>query len=194
MKLFNITILLTFLLSGCSFVSGPQEKIGFSNTSSLANLSGLYKNEGDPGASLSQILFGYSSIQSSGEKKLIDHKSITHIAVKVIDNRVNVRAIQNDCYVYERVFIEGEDFEITHGEIVLKRKVSLLSRGPDDVLVGPVYEKIVIGLEKDGDGVYRSQVYGGGLVFLLFPVVFKELDEVRFERVESNLQFIKCAI
>lgn len=189
---FNIAILLAFLLSGCSVVSGPREKINFSSTSSLANLSGLYKNEGDPGQSLSQILFGYPPIKNTGENKTVDHKSITHIAVKVMHNRVMVRAIQGDCYAYEREFVEGEDFDITDGEIVLTRKVSLLSRGPDDVLVGPTYEKVVFGLEKEGHGVYRSQVYGGGLVFLLFPVAFKELDEVRFERVESNLQFIKC--
>lgn len=183
MKLQALAVMLFMFLNGCAFHSEPKDNQEFYQISQISELAGVYKNKGDPSGYLSEIIFGYTNLNTSPE---VSHADIEFIEVLSTTNSLHVKAIKNGCTIYEKPYILGRDFNISGGKITLSKDAFLLSRGAGDVLAGPSYEKITLGLDTGGHGKYRKSDYAAGLVFLLLPIAFSATDDSRFERVNDR--------
>jgi hypothetical protein len=91
--------------------------------------------------------------------------------------------IKDGCVAYEKSYVIGRDVEFEDEKLLLHQKSHVLSRGADDVLFGPSYEKAVFGLDTKKNGKLRISGYGAGLVLMLIPMASSEQTDIRFERV-----------
>ncbi len=183
MKRQSLIVILLIFLTGCVFHSEPKNIQQFYQISQLSELAGVYKNKGDPSGYLSAIIWGKPKLNIN---PAVSHADIEFIEVLSTENALTVKAIRNGCAIYEKSYILGRDFEISGGKIIIHRDAYLLSRGSGDVLVGPSYEQITLGLDTGKQGKYRRSDYAAGLVFLLWPVAFAVTEDTRFDRVNDK--------
>ena len=182
---------LFLLLSGCVFNTAPENNADFKEAASIQDLVGVYQNAGDPVGNLgaiylSAILWSNSSFPTNN--KDLTHKDIQYIQVEAIENGVNISAIANKCVLFKNQYIKGDKFDISGGKLIIKRDVNPLTRGAGDVLLGPSYESVKLGIDTHGDGKYRSYSVAAGLVFLMVPVAASETIDIRFKK--DNIEFI----
>ena len=189
MKLQTIVVLLITLLNGCVFNSGPEGNQEFYNISHLIELEGVYKNKGEPSDYLSATIWENAVLNENPD---VNHEDIELIEVSETADSLILKAIKNDCSIYEKTYIVGRDFKISDGKIILRRNVDLLTRGSGDVLLGPSYEKITLGLDSEKHGKYRSSAYAAGIVFMFLPIAVSGNSDVRFERVKGKPQGFKA--
>lgn len=175
-------LVLSAVIAGCAVHSGPEDNLDFQRVSELSELEGTYKNEGDPQGYLSSIIWG----QVVGADSAITHEDIELIGVAADGAQLFVKAIRGGCVIYEREYTRGRDFEMDDGRITLSTDTHLLTRGGDDVLVGPSYEKVTLGLDTAKHGKYQNKGYAAGLIFMIFPVVLSGDSEIRFDRVDVD--------
>ena len=176
-------VLILLLLGGCVFHSAPKNNQDFYHVTQLAEFEGVYKNKGDPKGFLSLIIWGDTGPNFN---PVVPHQDVEFIEVLSTENSLTAKAIQNGCAIYEKSYVIGRDFEINDGKIAIHRDLSLLTRGSGDVLVGPSYEKITLGLDAGKNGKSRDSAYAAGMVFLLFPVAVSDTSDIRFERVADK--------
>lgn len=141
----TLVIIFILLLTGCVFHSAPKDNRDFYHVTQLSEFEGVYKNKGDPKGFLSLIIWGNTDPQMS---PVVHYQDVEFIEVLATENSLTAKAIQNGCVIYEKSYVIGRDFEIDGGKIAIHRDVSLLTRGRGDVLVGPSYEKITLGLDE----------------------------------------------
>jgi len=177
------------MLSGCSFKSvAPEQAVYISNTTRLSELEGTFINKGDPEGYISDILWG--SVLNKLHK--ITHNEIKYINVTENKGSLTVKAINNNCSIFSKVYKYGTDFEIKEGKIYLTHEAHLLSRGSGDVMLGPSYEERSIGIDIQGNGAYTEQSHAAGLVFLLVPIAISHQKEIRFNRINKDKSFSEC--
>lgn len=176
--------------AGCTQYSGPPGGAEFGTIDDLSQVAGEYRNHGDPDSYLSQIIWGWGAMPC-GEGQ-IQHADIETIVVSTRADTVTLDAIRDSCVACTRVYVRGSDFSIENGRIVLREDAAALTRGGDDPLLGPSWEKAVIGLDTGGHALYRNRGYAAGLVFMVFPVAVSDVSEVRFERVQVPRHYPRC--
>lgn len=179
--------MIAFLLAGCSLHSAPENNLDFEQILQLSELEGVYSNKGNPSGFLSQKIWPdikevFPEIRNV-ETFDTGHDKIELIEVLAGENSLTVKAIRNGCAIYEKSYIPGRDFTISHGKLVIHRESHLLSRGSDDVLLGPSYEEVTIGIDTGKQGKSRSKGYAAGLVFMVIPVAVSDMTDIRYERV-----------
>ena len=179
-------IVLFIIISGCTRYSAPENNLKFSNLDSAGQLEGIFKNEGDPRGYLSKYVFRDS------KPKNITHYDIDLIQVIFSENTLFVNAIMTDCIIYAEKYVYGTDFDFVNGKIVINSDIDILTRGKGDPIVGPSYEEFVIGLDSKGHGKTKSSMTIAGLVYLVFPVVFRDVSESRFLRIEEYKKYELC--
>lgn len=179
--------LILLALAGCVFwtKSGPPDDADFARVAEVRDFDGVYRNRGvagDGDATPTEVFL--SGLIWPGEMKL-DHPGVETVDFRAVDDGVvRVRALGSDGAVRrESTFVEGRDFVLERGRVRIRRESALLSHSPDDPLVGPRVEQIVLGLDELGQGRSRSTFRGAGLIYLILPVAISTTDEVRFERV-----------
>jgi hypothetical protein len=193
-----IVLFLVAALFGCVVVNEvPKDNVEFAPKADTRDFKGVYRNAGDPNGYLSQLIWREHDhiIDNSGKKT--PHKEIELIEVLSKGDTLTVRAIKDECAIYQRDYVVGRDFTLADGRIVLKRRFHPLSRegeggGHGDVLLGPSYEKIELGLDAKGDGKYRSQGYFAGMVFLFVPMAGGGTTDVKFTKLNSNVTYELC--
>ncbi|PIP02844.1 MAG: hypothetical protein COW18_01070 [Zetaproteobacteria bacterium CG12_big_fil_rev_8_21_14_0_65_54_13] len=179
------------LLAACVHSAAPADNQPFRAVSTMQTFSGSYENRGE-GEAASRAVYLSSLLWGGVDVAGVAHKDIERIQVAVDGTQVSVSALSHGCVVYAKSYTEGADFKLSNGEISLKRDANLLTRGPGDVLVGPSYESVTLGLDARGDGKYRSQDAGAGLVFLMIPVAMADRSDIRFKRVDGALVTQPC--
>lgn len=193
-----IMLFFVILLSSCFVIHDvPKDNVEFVKKTDPRDFKGVYRNAGDPKGYLSQLIWRENDyvVGNSGNKT--PHKEIELIEVLSMGETLTVRAIKDECVIYQQDYVVGRDFTLADGRIILKRKFHPLSRegdggGHGDVLVGPSYEKIELGLDAKGDGKYRSQAYFAGMVFLLVPMAAWDNTDVKFVKLNSNVTYELC--
>jgi len=181
------------LLFLTSCVSFPDKgAIDFKDTNNIKHLEGVYKNKGDPKGYMSDRIPDFIPMNSS--KKHIKDNLIKYINVKVINEKIIVQAIKDNCIAYEKNYIYGTDFNFENGKIVIENDFNLLSRGPGDLTLGPSYSRTVIGIDSNGDGAYHNSGAAAVLVLLTVPVAVAGIDEIRFTKLvmARDTNFIQC--
>lgn len=169
------------IISGCTFYVKPKKELEFFAIKKLAELNGIYKNKGNPKGYLSTLFF-----------KRLPAEDILYIQVKTTNDTINLSAIDKNCKTYTKQYINKKDFQIKEGKITIKEEFHLLSRGGDDPLVGPSYEKIVLGLDKNSDAAYKTKVRGAGLIYLFFPAAFSSDEDLRFQKLSTLPKLSTC--
>ena len=187
-KTIIIIILILFFISGCLFHSEPPNNREFRNISKVYELAGVYKNTGEPSGYITEILWPDIK-QIFGAN--INHEDIEFIEVIPKDRLLTVKAISKGCSIFEKKYILGQDFKINDGKIIIHREAHLLTRGGDDVLLGPSYEDLALGIDIVKDGKYRRSGCAAGLIFMIFPVAFSDTSDIRYERVSDKPQEFK---
>lgn len=172
----SLLFLLFPLLHGCAFHSEPKDNSEFLPVSQLAELAGIYRNQGEPNG-----YFSLDALHLDG----VHHEEIDFAEISVSNNLFIAKMIKDGCVTYEKSYVIGRDVELEDGKLLLHQESHALSRGADDVLVGPSYDKVVFGLDTTKNGKLRRSGYGAGLVFMLFPLAASEQTDIRFKRVND---------
>ena len=160
----------------------PKDNSDFVKIENLKQLTGTYINKGDPKGLLSHAIFTYN------KSKIINHDNIELINVSVSGNIFTIKAIENDCAVYEEKFTYGSDFKINNNVIVIKNNMSVMTKE----VLGPNYDRFVIGIDEKGHGKSKSSGGVVGLYGLFIPVAVYESHETRFIRTNINKNYNKC--
>lgn len=197
MKLKTLIFLLIFLVTGCAFHSEPENNLEFHQISQLSELAGVYKNKGNPSGYLSLIIWPDIGEVTPAIKETIN-SNISHEYIELIEvipehNSLILKAISKDCSIFEKKYILWQDFKIKDGKIIIHKEAHLLSRGGDDVLLGPSYEDITLGLDSNKDAKSRSFGYAAGLVLMIFPMAVSDTSDIRYDRISDKpLEFKNC--
>jgi hypothetical protein len=195
MKSKIVIFLFIFLVTGCAFHSEPKDNLEFHQISQLSELAGVYKNKGNPSSYLSWIIWPDIGEITPASKEVISsnikHEDIELIEVIPKDNSLIVKAISKNCSIFEKIYILDQDFKIKDGKIIIRKEAHLLSRGGDDVLLGPSYEDITLGLDSSKHAKSRSLGYAAGLVLMIFPMAVSDTSDIRYDRVSNKPQNYK---
>ena len=178
-----LIIMVFSALGGCVFHSGPQEKVQLTRLTGIGDLVGVYENRGDPSGYLSRFLFGYATPDDDVESAQIEHEKIAKIQILRIDKGIDVKAIAHDCILARRLLLEGDELTFKDGKVVIDQEAYLLTRGAGDVVLGPSTSKTVLGIDTEGNLIWRRQDYAAGLLFVIFPMALSDLSEIRFKRL-----------
>lgn len=174
------------LAAGCSFSSVPPDNLAFASVTDLRQLDGRYRNrgEGEPGAAplfLAALVFPTQTALDPASVEVLEVRATgpATLAVRAEDAQGAVVAAGE--------FVAGRDFTFDEGRVRISQRCALLSyspeSAPDDPLVGPRSESVELGIDLHGQGKYRSRFMAVGLVYLIVPVAFRDVREVRFERI-----------
>lgn len=173
---------LVLLLGGC-ITTGPTDNVGFGKIETIKELEGVYQNlgereQGAPPIYLSQVIWP----KTGG----IAHAAIATIEVRSMSpSTLMVRASSKDGVEKEDTFVEGKDFEIHSGRIRLKQSFRIAGFRSGDPIVGPLYERAELGLDRTAHGKFRTQGGFVGLVYMLIPLAIGGNEEVRFVRIDK---------
>lgn len=169
------------LLAGC--VTAPINDADFGNVNSVFDIQGTYQNSGERGSN------GVESPIYLSTLIWPNHSEIKHAAIELVEVRaispksVVVRALEKNLVVKEETFTEGEQFEFHNGRIRLNLEVRIAGFRRGEPVVGPVYESVELGIDKDGNGKRRSDGAFVGLVYLMFPLAIAIREDVRFVKI-----------
>lgn len=173
-------IAVLLVISGC-MSTAPSQDLAFRGVNNLDEFIGLYRNAGDAGDA------GYTPYLTRviwpGDEN-INHENIDSVRVITSDdNSISISAYTLNKVVKEQKYIEGEDFKITGGRVLLDREAGVAGL-KGEPLVGLYYGSSEIGLDIKGNAKYRSSGGVAGLAFLFIPIVVGENRTVKFERLE----------
>lgn len=184
----TLAIASAMFLTGC-MSTGPAVNYDFNRIEKLSALDGVYKNKGDPNGLLSATIWPGKTAGVS-----LPHSDIDFVEVNSTENTLVAKAIKNECIFHEQRYVLGQDFKIDDGNIVIVTDFRALTRGPGDVMVGPSYQKMILGIDTRGNGKSKDSFRAAGLIFMIFPIAFSGTTEIKFERtlIATNT-FKTCA-
>jgi hypothetical protein len=168
-------------LQACA-VSQSGDTGQFSKAQSLTELAGTYKNLAektkpqDKEAYLSAILWP--------EDSAINPADIDTIKVSVLnEDTVEVVAQSSSgSQLKAASFVRGKHFQLRNGQLEILSRSQVAGFQAGEPMVGVASEKIVIGLDSQGNGKVRQNMSATGMAFLIIPMHVSE---------ETNLRFVK---
>ncbi|MFI5344471.1 MAG: hypothetical protein ACHQUC_09650 [Chlamydiales bacterium] len=175
-------LFITLLLTGC-ITAKPQNNADFGEVETIKDLEGIYQNKGEGGSGqstkyLSSLIWPNDPTVHDVEVETIEVRMSSKDTLKV-------KALRKDGIEKEGIFVKGKDFEIRSGKIVLKFGAGIAGFKGGEPLVGPYYESVELGLDKNGNGKYRQEFATAGLAFLFLPIAMGTNDEVRFNKISN---------
>ena len=155
---FLFSLCITLILSGCfSFNTVPKDNAEFAAIEHLSDLDGIYQNqgEGESGPApyyLSTLIW---------PKEKIAPKTFMTIEVKAI-NETTIQIKGKgwaDTVVKERILIEGKDFDLHSGRIILRKQIGVSGFQSGEVIVGPYSNNSELGLDQQGHGKLKDSSF-----------------------------------
>jgi len=186
MRLPVAVITLFVVFSGCAYHRGPEEEVHFARVTELQAVYGIFENEGDPSGKLSHTFFGYEPIQDNRSELDITHDEIDIIEISPIEKGLLVKAIKGGCVVTEKELLLERDFKLEDGKLVIETDTHLLTRGAGDITVGPSTSKTMLGIDVEGNLIWKRQDYAAVLVGFVIPAFISDIVELRFARVGAD--------
>lgn len=181
MNRYSVAVIFALALSACASAP-PSNNAPFRATTTLAQLEGMYENNGDGGTDEAPTLY-LSSILWPDDRSL-DHQRIGRIAVeKQSENMLQISALRGNEIIRKKELTEGQDFKIQDGVIVLSSETGIAGFRTGEPLLGFYGGSSKLGLDAEGHGKYHSSGTAAGLAFLIFPVAARYARDVRFRRV-----------
>lgn len=171
---------LIFLLSSCVSISAPKNNVGFANITGFQQLVGCYKNlaenvRGSQPRYLSGIIF--RGLYSKSTHTKID---IIRVA-PTSGNALKVTGESEGQILAERTVIEGKDFTIESGKIILRSKWI----GPGNIFIAVAHESSTLGLDEHGDGKLEEFSVFAGTGLIVIPIAGLENNSYRFNRISE---------
>ena len=168
-----LIIVLAAFMPGCVYVTKPYQDSGFAKAESLSQLEGCYENcsneyDGSAPICLSRVIW----------PKLFDSENKPdeiHVEAKN-ESELAVTAYKLGSEVEKSLFKEGEHFTFTKGRIELKRK-NIFHRSSDEpgdvgnIYFGFITNKVILGIDSEGEGRVRESSLIAGTFLLIFPAV-----------------------
>jgi hypothetical protein len=154
----------------------------FSKAQSLSELAGTYKNLAEKNKA--QDKEAYLSVILWPEDTAIKPADIDTIKVSVLnEDTVEVVAQSSSGSKLKAVtYVRGKHFQIRNGQLEILSRSQVAGFQAGEPMVGVASEKIVVGLDSQGNGKVRQNMSATGMAFLLIPVHVSE---------ETNLRFVK---
>ncbi len=176
-----LAMIMLTLVAGCIF--GRSDYADFDAARRLTDFEGTYQNRGQPSRFHATRVQFLSAIL--WPKDNVEHAQVETIEVRAINaDSLVVRALSERGVEKESTFVEGKDFTLVDGQIRLKDEVRVAGTRAGDPFVGPIYEHVALGIDRQGQGKYRQDGAGAGLVFMLLPFVYTDREDIRFLRIE----------
>src|SRR5690606_21972322 len=123
-------------------------------------------------------------------KELLDlsnkHKNIDLIKISTSGFDLIFEAIDHNCVILKKSIDTHNRFK--SGQLKLESNYSNWS----EVHIGPSFNKITIGLDRNNDAKLRILSRAGGLAFWIFPFAIFESWDYRIKRVSENYSFADC--
>jgi len=182
----NTFLIFIIFLSGC-FSYAPSDNYPFAKIKRLKQLNGIYQNRGidekDHLSTPNTKRYYLSKIIWVKDEKM-NHKAIDIIQIKTIsDNKLSIKALNNNRIVKEKIFLQGTDFSLSSGKIQLAN-----SWGVPLPIVGVGHVNNKLGLDQRKNGKYKKETMVCGLFALLLPMFFKITEEIRFQRINNRVK------
>lgn len=181
MRNFSILLLVVSLTSGCAFTSAPNQNLPYSNVTTIEDLAGCYKNQGEREEGidvifLSQIIFPeYSPAHFDIEvvSVLVESESILYVAGK-----------KDGSMLFEKRFTKDRDFTLNSGTITIKSQfLGHLLYPQGSPAIGVEYNSVTLGLDVSGDGKSTESSAFAGTMFVFIPTILKVTETTRFKRI-----------
>ncbi|HWR73290.1 MAG TPA: hypothetical protein VN604_08970 [Nitrospirota bacterium] len=170
-------VCLVLLVSGC-ITTGPSRNTGFTRITDLNELNGIYANLGE-GQTAARYVYLSEIIWPRAD---MDHSRIDAIDVRAIDVKtLFIKALRKGTVIREAAFVQGRDFELEGGAIRLLTELSFVNASRRTGYPAPNYQRIELGIDKEGHGKYRESELATGLVWLNGTTGFR--DDVKFEKI-----------
>lgn len=174
---------LLFLGACASTTATPVGNRSFAAVSSLREISGVYQNRGEGDERYRPV---YLSALLWPDDASLNHAEIDTITVvQTAADVVEVTAHQGRQMIKSGRYIEGKDFEIEDGRLLLGTQAGMAGLKPGEPLLGAYRQVIELGLDTAGQGKARQHTSVAGLAFLLIPVAGDSTEEVRFLRLST---------
>lgn len=181
-----IAILLSalLLLGACvSTTSAPGDNRPFAAIGSLQEISGVYKNKGEGDERYRPLYL--SALLWPGDETLhhadIETIVVSETAAGVLE--VSARTAQQT--VKSGRYVEGKDFRIEDGRLLLGTQTGMAGLKTGEPLLGAYRHEVELGLDTTGQGKARQHGWAAGLAFLLIPIAADSTEEVRFLRLST---------
>lgn len=165
--------------AGCVF-SGPPGNTDFDSIKNINELAGVYRNHGE---SSNKNHHEYLSSFIWKKDNTINHSVIETIEVRPVHgNALVVKAHGKSGILKESTFVEGSDFVLSAGRIILTSEPQLSGSGAGSIGMAAGYFRTEIGLDSQRHGKSRNS---GAVVgyLLIVPFAFAGFDDVRFSRI-----------
>jgi len=178
--IFALALALT--LTGCW--ARPVNDVGFGEVTRLSDLEGVYRNVGERAPGFKYPVYYLSALIWPGDEAL-DHAAIDVVEVRQAGEKtLHVSGVRADgTPIQEGVFVEGRDFTMRDGRIVLVHRPGIAGFHDGDPVLGLYVEGKQLGVDKRGAGKYRERVAVAGLVFAFLPVAVLVTEDIRFEKI-----------
>lgn len=183
MRQYSSIISIIMFLGAC-VSTAPSDNAPFDVITNIAQLEGVYKNQGDGGPD--ENVSVYLSRVFWPDDGSPDHRSIDKIKVeKQSQDTLVVNAFNGDIAVKTATFIEGREFSIEDGVIVLSDEAGIAGLKADEPLLGVYAGSRKLGLDEKGHGKFHSHEAAAGLAYMVFPVAAGLSRDVRFYRIDK---------
>lgn len=179
--LIHTLLALLIVVAGC-MSTAPSNNQAFTKVTNLEEFVGLYRNLGDGGKN-SHKLYLSRIIWSDDEE--MSHEEIDLVRVTVsVAKTLLIGAYSQQSIVKEQEFVEGVDFKITGGRVILDREGGVAGLKGGEPLLGLYYGSSEIGLDIQGNAKFYSSGAAAGMAFLVIPIVAGGDQTVKFIRIE----------
>lgn len=146
----------------------------------LESLAGCYRNhgEGEGVRYLSDVIW---------PKEHLVHEQIMAINVVFEEPRsLRVAAVSSEGTTKEAIFVEGTDFHLTSGRILIQSDTMASFAYPaGNVFIGVGHESQSLGLDPRGDARMQEGGTFAGTAFLVIPMAGHVRDVFRFPRLQE---------
>ena len=184
MRVKILCLITVLIVTACVTKRGPINNSDFESTLTLTNLQGTYRNKGDTGSTGYNIYLSKIIWPSDDE---LNHERVDLIKIKPInDSTLVATALGEGITLKEGQFLLGKDFSFKNGRITINREGGVAGFKTGEPILGLYHGAITLGLDKEGQGKFRSSSGAVGMAYLVVPLAMKAQQDVRFERIEQN--------
>jgi len=183
MKPISVILLSCVLCLQACAVSQSGDTGQFAKARSLTELAGTYQNRAENDNP--EVKDAYLSTILWPEDKANNPADIDTIKVSVLnEDTVEVVAqSSNSSQVKATTFVRGKHFQLRNGQLEIFSKASVEGFKAGSPMVGVASEKIVIGLDSQGNGKVKQNISATGMVYMIIPMHMSEETNWRFSKI-----------
>ncbi|BCA78536.1 hypothetical protein [Desulfuromonas sp. AOP6] len=175
------------LLGACVATNtAPVDNRPFAPVGSLQEITGIYQNRGEGDERYRPLYL--SALLWPGDETLHHGDIETIVVSETAAGVLEVSARTAQMTVKSGRYVEGKDFKLEDGRLLLGTQTGMAGLKAGEPLLGAYRQEIELGLDTTGQGKARQHVSAAGLAFLLIPIAADSTEEVRFLRLSAETE------